>query len=127
MTQSVSSWFTTAEALDHLQGSLCGMCNGHNSNGEGFPPSTSVFPCQYHSSSAPYPFNFQPMDGHWAHLRHQYFRNKKFLHYIIKKRTPHPTAASSQRQLYNSESSYTLSSILNSTSAFLQFPSARPV
>ena len=57
-----------------------------------------------------------------------YYRNITLLHYIIKKRMPCPTAAeSSQRQLYNSESSYTLSSILNSTSAFLQFLSARPV
>jgi len=27
---------------------------------KGFPPSTSVFPCQYHSTNAPYPFIHLP-------------------------------------------------------------------
>ena len=40
----------------HLQSqtSLCRVYGGHSGAGTGFPPNTSVFPCQYHSTSVPY-------------------------------------------------------------------------
>jgi hypothetical protein len=49
MAQAVSRRPLTAEA----RVSPCGICGGQNGTGTGFSPSTSVFPCQFHSTGAP--------------------------------------------------------------------------
>ena len=42
------------------QSSLCEICGGQNDTGTGFYSRTSVFPCQYHSTIAPYSFIHLP-------------------------------------------------------------------
>jgi hypothetical protein len=53
MAQAVSRRPLTAEARVRSRGSLCGTCGGQSGTGTGFSPSTSVFPCQFHSTGAP--------------------------------------------------------------------------
>ena len=44
----------TVEARFRSKVSPCEICGGQSDTGTGFSPNTSVFPCQYHSISAPY-------------------------------------------------------------------------
>jgi hypothetical protein len=53
MTQAVSRRPLTAEARFRYRVSPCGICGGQSGTGIGFSPSTSVFPCQFHSTGAP--------------------------------------------------------------------------
>jgi hypothetical protein len=54
MAQAVSRWPLTAEAQVRSRVDPCGICGGQIGTGAGFSPSSSVFPCQYHSAIAPY-------------------------------------------------------------------------
>ena len=53
MAQAVSRRPFTAEARIRSRVSPCEICGGQSGNGTGFSPSTSVFPCQFHSTGAP--------------------------------------------------------------------------
>jgi hypothetical protein len=53
MAQAVSRRPLTAETRLRSWVSPCGICGGQSGTGTGFFPSTSVFPCQFHSTDAP--------------------------------------------------------------------------
>jgi hypothetical protein len=53
MVQAVSRRPLTAEARVRSRASPCGICGGQSGTGTGFSPSTSVLPCQFHSTGAP--------------------------------------------------------------------------
>jgi hypothetical protein len=52
MAQAVSRRPLTAEARVRARVNPCGICGGQSGTGIGFSPSSSVFPCQYHSTVA---------------------------------------------------------------------------
>jgi hypothetical protein len=52
MVQTVSRRLT-AEARVRYRVGPCGNCDRQSGTGTGFPPSTSAFPCQFHSTGAP--------------------------------------------------------------------------
>jgi hypothetical protein len=52
MAQVVSHRPLTAEARVRDRVNPCGICGGQSGKGTGFSPSSSVFPCQYHSAVA---------------------------------------------------------------------------
>ena len=60
MAQVVSLRPLTAESRLRSHVSPCEICDGQRVTVTGFFPSTSLFPCQYHSTNAPYPFIHLP-------------------------------------------------------------------
>jgi hypothetical protein len=53
MAQAVSRRPLTAEARVRSPVSPCEICGGQSGTGTGFFPSSSVFPCQFHSNGGP--------------------------------------------------------------------------
>jgi hypothetical protein len=53
VAQAVSRRPLAAEARIRSRISPCGICGGQSGTGTGLSPSTSVFPCQFHSTCAP--------------------------------------------------------------------------
>jgi hypothetical protein len=53
MAQAVSRRPLTAEVRVRSRVGQCGISGGQSGTGTGFSPSTSVFPCQFHSTGAP--------------------------------------------------------------------------
>ena len=58
--QAASRRSLTVEARVRSQACRYGFCGGQSVSVTGFSPSTSVFPCQYHSTNAPYSFILLP-------------------------------------------------------------------
>jgi hypothetical protein len=57
MTHAISCRLPTAEAWVRSWAGLCEVCDWQIGIGAGFSPSTSVLPCQHHSTNAPYSFS----------------------------------------------------------------------
>jgi hypothetical protein len=53
MAQAVSRRPLTAEDRVRSRVGARGICGGQSDTGTGFSPSTSAFPCQFHSTGAP--------------------------------------------------------------------------
>jgi hypothetical protein len=54
MAQAVSRWPLTVEARVRARVDPYGIRGGQSGTVASFSPSSSVFPCQYHSTIAPY-------------------------------------------------------------------------
>jgi hypothetical protein len=54
MAHAVSRWTLTAEAKVRARVRPCVNCGGQSGTGTGFSPSSSVFPCNYPFTIAPY-------------------------------------------------------------------------
>jgi hypothetical protein len=65
--QAVSRRPLNTDARVRSRISLCGICGGQSCTGTGFSPSTSIFPCQFHSTGAP----LQGKTKNTNHLHHR--------------------------------------------------------
>jgi hypothetical protein len=70
MAQAVSRRPPTAEARVRSRVSACGICGGQSGTGTGFSPSSSGFPCQFHSTGAPLIGKEQKIHHH-RHFNHR--------------------------------------------------------
>jgi hypothetical protein len=61
MAEAVSHWPVTADAQSQLQANPQGIQAGQSGTWIDFSPSPSVFPCQDHSTIAPYLFTYPYM------------------------------------------------------------------
>jgi hypothetical protein len=68
MGRAVSRRPVTAEARVRSRVSPCGICGGQSGTATVFSPSTSGFPCQFHSTGAPLHGKTKKTD----HLHHRF-------------------------------------------------------
>jgi hypothetical protein len=54
MAQTVSRQPVAVEACEQFQANLFEICGGQSGTGTGIFLTTSVFPCQYYSTNAPF-------------------------------------------------------------------------
>jgi hypothetical protein len=71
MAQAVSRRPLTAEVRVQSQVYPCGICGGQSGTGTGFPPGTSAFLCQLHSTGAPLHGKTKKTDHLFLHLHHK--------------------------------------------------------
>jgi hypothetical protein len=71
MAESVSRRPLTADAWVLARASPCGICVGKSDTGIGFSPISSVFPCEYSSTVAPYSYHLgvEQYGCWWPQLR----------------------------------------------------------
>jgi hypothetical protein len=64
MAQAVSRRSPTAEARVRSRVGPCWIYGGQRGTGTGFYPSTTVFPCQFHSTGAPFTWKNEKKTDH---------------------------------------------------------------
>ena len=109
MAQAVSRRPLTAEARVRYRVSPRGFCCGRRGTGTGFTPSTSVFPFQFHSTSAPLLAKMKNTNHRVAVRPYHLLRGP----FPLKKRRPIPVAVWFEAQV----SGRSITGIVSSNSA----------